>query len=245
MIFDQSVKPYLKREKFINSLHVNLPKEALDIPRRIDHIINLTKGKKVLHLGCCDHIPLIKEKINNGTWLHSLISEHSTKCVGIDIDKNAIDFVTNDCGVNNVIYGDIMHELPSSVKDENWDVIVLGEILEHIDNPVQFLTTLKENCPNVKEIIVSVPNVMNLSFFKNMKNGVEAINSDHRYWFTPYTLAMVMSQATLELDEIGFTDRIPLSKWELIKRKLGSFVGIEAKHQYFYSRSIVALGKLR
>ena len=66
---------------------------AYNFPRPIQHRLNIlseiSAGKSVLHVGCCDHISLIGAKIANDTWLHGIVSRVASKCVGVDIDADA------------------------------------------------------------------------------------------------------------------------------------------------------------
>ena len=45
---------------------------------------------------------------------------------------------------NNVLCADIINDDIPSLKKEKWDYLIMGEILEHIDNPVSFLTKINE-----------------------------------------------------------------------------------------------------
>jgi hypothetical protein len=87
--------------------------------------------------------------------------------------------------------------------ENRWDYILLAELLEHIDNPIDFLMKIRKKFrSNVEDIIISVPNGLSLLSFGHLLQGVEIINSDHRYLFTPYTLSKVVVKAGLEVKKI-------------------------------------------
>ena len=50
-----------------------------------------------------------------------------------------------------------------------------------------------------KELIITVPNALKKT---NRKNGThfELINTDHRFWFTPYTLAKNLTTAGFKIN---------------------------------------------
>ena len=74
-------------------------------------------------------------------------------------------------------------------------------MLEHIDDPVGFLVALREKFSGcVQELIITVPNAFSQKNHERAREGIEKINSDHRYWFTPYTLAKVVVSAGLTPD---------------------------------------------
>lgn len=78
---------------------------------------------------------------------------------------------------------------------------MVGEVLEHIGDPVAFLSTIRTKyCDYVDRIVVTVPNALRIANFQFAKQGMEVINSDHRFWFTPYTLAKIMTDAGLVIE---------------------------------------------
>ena len=83
--------------------------------------------------------------------------------------------------------------------------MVLGEIVEHLDNPVAFLNAVSSRySPFVRKMLVTAPNACRYANFRHALSGVEFINTDHRFWFTPYTLAKVLHRAGLAVTEFYF-----------------------------------------
>lgn len=56
---------------------------------RDDYLLNLAKGRKVLHIGCTDW-PYTEEKIENGTLFHDKLVKVAKKVVGIDISEEGV-----------------------------------------------------------------------------------------------------------------------------------------------------------
>ena len=54
--------PYLKDEKFSDGLYLTIASPERRLVNRIDYICRYAKGKKILHVGCLDHIPLVEKK---------------------------------------------------------------------------------------------------------------------------------------------------------------------------------------
>jgi hypothetical protein len=85
--------------------------------------------------------------------------------------------------------------------------MILGEILEHIDNPVIFLNAInKKFSSHVERLIISVPNAFAWLNFSHVLKHQEFINSDHRYWFTPYTLGKLVAIAGMRMLEFQFCE---------------------------------------
>ena len=218
------VLPYLKGEKFSNGLTLPIAKKRNLFPNRIDYVCEYLKGKIVLHVGCVDHVPLIKEKVKQNKWLHAKIDEVATLQLGIDINKEGITFLKEELSITNVVYENILdeHEPNQLIKNEKWDVMFLGEILEHVDNPVTFLSGIKKKyAPHVKQIMITVPNAFTLSNFLLALKGKECINSDHRSWFSPFTLSKILCISGFDIIEFDFVTSFPEDyKKDFLKRML-------------------------
>lgn len=210
MLFKEETIKYLNGEKFSNSLKILISKKENTITSRIKIAEEFSKNKKIIHVGCCDHIPLIHEKIIKNTWLHKRISEVASRCIGIDIDTNAIKFIKDHYNYENIFFGDVTaKDKIELISNETWDGMILGEILEHIDNPVEFLSAVRQNYKNnIRKLLITVPNAFCRLNFKNVKNHIELINSDHKYWFTPYTLAKIAYKSGFTVDNFCFTQEI-------------------------------------
>ncbi len=202
MKFDKEILKYLENKEFTNGLQVQVSKEEDSILSRLEILDEKLKNKKVIHMGCCDHIPLIEMKKKHNLWLHKRISDVADRCFGVDIDKEGIDYLQNKLGYADLVCADIRKDNIEEINNNKWDYIILGEILEHIDNPVEFLSSIKSKyAAHVEKMFVSVPNGFRYQNFVNSKYHLEIINSDHRFWFTPYTLAKIFTAAGFKVDE--------------------------------------------
>jgi len=169
---------------------------------RSELLEQMVAGKSVIHLGCCGHLVQIDEHREADIWLHDRILRSSTRCAGIDIDPQSVEYLTNSLGIGNVYRCDITEGLPRELDGADWDILLAGEILEHVDNPVEFLRKMRERLEGrVREVVISVPNAMSLYCLYKTARHVEPINSDHRYSFTPYTLCKVCAMAGLTVTE--------------------------------------------
>lgn len=207
MKFTKEVTKYLAGEKFSNGLNIKIAEKEKSICYRLEMLENLVKGKRIIHVGFADHIPLIKNKIANNIWLHKRLIESAEFCVGIDIDQSAVDFIKNEIHKENIYCIDITRkeQIPVEILQQNWDYLVLGEVLEHVDNPVAFLENINRNFQGIaKNLIITVPNAWDIANIYLLRKNIEFINSDHRYWFTPYTLAKIGLRAGLNPDSFFY-----------------------------------------
>lgn len=211
MKFTEKDYAYLRGELFSNGYDLKLNDTA--VYARTEKIIDIVRGKSCLHVGCCDHIPLIKEKIKQKAWLHGLLEENCSHVVGVDINEEAVAYVNREGMASGKVYcadiaaPDFAECIPSA--NVKFDYILLGEIIEHVDNPVLFLTSMKANMEKLGfqgMYIITVPNAFCMLRGGKYGQGIECINSDHKYWFTPYTIAKILTSAGIMPKELWFAD---------------------------------------
>ncbi|MDT9599640.1 methyltransferase domain-containing protein [Sphingosinicella rhizophila] len=213
MRLKDDIHPFLTGERFSNGLVVDLARRQPHIDERMVLLEAIARGRKVIHLGFADHIPLIRRKIDEGKWLHGRLCEVASRCVGIDISDQAVRFVKEEIGLQDVYRQDVLNDpVPDAIADESWDYMILGEVLEHTDNPAAFLATIAAKYrPIVQRIVVTVPNAFDLTNLRALFKGREVINSDHRYWFTPFTLAKVGTCAGLRPGDYALCQNDPVN----------------------------------
>jgi 2-polyprenyl-3-methyl-5-hydroxy-6-metoxy-1,4-benzoquinol methylase len=245
MKLDPQILKFLKGDAFQTSLFVDIGKSKHCIISREAAITEIIRNQNVIHIGCSDHIPVIQQKISNNTWLHKLITDNAKNCIGIDIDRDSIDFIRKETSFQNVFHGNILTDNFEGINEKKWDYVVFGEIVEHLDNPVNFLKVFKERYGDkVSKFIITVPSIYNLRQYKNMMNYLEIINSDHRFWFTPYTIAKVLVSAGYNPEKITYSNLQSLSIRELIIRKIKLLARFRVKYPFYYFKTIIITGNL-
>lgn len=241
MKFSSKLQSYIRGEQFSNALKIPY-KELLMEQNRLELLQQLCKGKRVLHIGCADHLPLIKSKIEKRKWLHGLLCDVAGECTGIDISEEAVAYITQELNYTDVYYADITKELPKAISDKQWDIVIMGEILEHVDNPVDFLMSIKSRLQlRANQLVITVPNSFNVLIKNDIKCNTEDINSDHLYHFTPYTLARVIYKSGFELQELHFADRVSLPFVMKISNRIKRLLGIRSRFTAKYFATLVAV----
>lgn len=217
---------YIEGEEFSPALSIDLsflPSEPNN--SRQDTICSLVSDTKVLHIGCTDHLPVIDEKIKTGRHLHMALLNVCKKVIGVDIDQPSIDHLTENHKVPDLYNVNLVTTTSDKIpfSDEApFDFAIMGEIVEHLDNPVQFLSKLRtEHGSLFNKLIVTVPNAFNYNVLKQWKRGKETINSDHRFWFSPYTITRVLSAAGYKVESIRMAD--VSQKMDIFSRALNRF----------------------
>jgi len=209
---------YLKGVKFSNGTKFELINQT-DYLNRDEYLIHLAKNKTVMHLGFVDHIPLIDEKITKGSWLHKKLMDNCKICFGVDINKEGINYIQDNYNYPYLYAIDIINdELPEEIAKEKIDYLLIPDVIEHIGNPVAFLKAIKEKLTNVDKIVLTTPNALRLNNFMFALKNIECVNTDHRFWFTPFTLSKIVIDAGFEIENIGFCEHSVLSRRQIFRK---------------------------
>lgn len=139
----------------------------------------LVMGKKVLHVGFVDY-PITNIKKN----LHLQLSPYCEVLDGFDINLEH----SLELAVPNGKFLDKWED----ISDE-YDIIIIPEVLEHVDNVQLFLKNLDRF---TSKIVISVPDAYLLQRYFQYDQGYEEVHPDHNCWYSAYTLKNVISKYT-------------------------------------------------
>lgn len=235
MRFASEILPYLRGELFSDSLQIPFLEEKEPLPPwwmgRTVYLQQVLAGRSVIHVGCVDHGPEhAAARIAKDVWLHQKLCQVASPCAGVDIDAEGVRYLSETLGLAEVYCADLARQDVSDLKSRHWDVLLLGELVEHLDDPVAFLTGVRQRYGGcIGSLLATVPNAFAWDNLRQAMQGKERINTDHRYWFTPYTLAKVLIRAGFMPQAFHFTSfeqisRPPVLKALWRKRKAEKFI---------------------
>jgi hypothetical protein len=149
-----------------------------DVPSvdRVPWLVARLTGKTILHLGCVGP-------------LHEQLLQVCTRAYGLDQEAARYpDYTRLDLEAGSA-------PLPWFSDVE---VVLLGEVLEHLVSPGALLKQVRAGYGGC-EVIITVPNAGAAGLQQHLKRGYENVNIDHKMWFSYRTLRSLVEACGLQL----------------------------------------------
>lgn len=152
-------------------------------------------GRRVLHLGAVGcTLQSTEAKIAAARQsVHAFLTRIST-CVGIDIDTDAVEALTEAGIFDNLIAGDVEALTRDQIPLPFIDLIVAGDVIEHLSNPGRMLDGMWRLSDPDTHLLVTTPNAMGLPNFLRYSLGRFRDSPDHVSAFNPITLANLLDR---------------------------------------------------
>lgn len=169
--------------------------------KREAYIINRISNRSVLHIGCADS-PFTKSKFETGDLLHQKLADSANRLIGIDIDKNSVDWLSEQ-GIPDLFVADARKiKLLIDTHEFDVDVVVAGEVLEHLTNPEIFLCAIREGLKTDTELLISVPNAFYIEGMVRVLFSYEKVHPEHVVYYSYYTVKQLLERCGWSIKEI-------------------------------------------
>ncbi len=145
---------------------------------------------KVLDVGCAHHDA---GRQSDPYWLHQHIVAKAKNTTGVDSEYSECEKLTH-MGFK-VVCGDVEDSGLVDILGRDHNVIVAGELIEHLANPGLFLHNAYEMLKPGGFLILSTPNPWNYFNIASvvLRNKIP-IHSQHTAWFDDKTLSQLVSR---------------------------------------------------
>lgn len=111
-------------------------------------------------------------------------------------EYHGIDRPDRGKGISDVLGLDLDDYHAEIPRHEGVEVIVCGEVLEHLSNPGWLLDRLRATYPAGVTLVVTAPNAFSEGGRKHLEQeGVENVNLDHVAWYSWRTLLTLLERA--------------------------------------------------
>ncbi len=177
------------------------------VQNREQFILDKCKGKRVLHLGCCDS-PSTEFKFDRDVALFQRIEKVCKAQEGLDIDQEAMNYL-HSVGYKNVSFFDL--NKPGKV-DFDAEIIIFADTLEHLMNLETALTSLKGLMNEKVELIITVPNATMFERVIGNFRGYIHEHEDHKVSFTYTALKQLLLFNQLDVSDIFLSDQLNIDR---------------------------------
>ena len=189
MVMNKSLLEIKKERE--NLYHFN---GAKLINSRLPLIKRLVKNKIVLDIGSVQHNSSFEASPH---FLFKFLVQNAKSVVGIDKEEKEVRKL-REKGYKNIIVGNA----ESAKFDQRFDVIVAGNVLEHLSNPGLFLANMKQNLIDNGKIVITTDNEGGfVSFFHTICLGYIPENPDHTMIFNYSHLRELVTREGLKIEK--------------------------------------------
>jgi 2-polyprenyl-3-methyl-5-hydroxy-6-metoxy-1,4-benzoquinol methylase len=169
---------------------------------RLDALREVVRGRLVVDLGFVDEGQM-GAKRGRGTWLHDVIAAEARATVGIDADAKGVEHA-HALGFD-ARTGDVeSRESLAALGVEPAEVVVAGELIEHLDRPGDFLEAVKELVAPDGRLVLTTPNAHALTNVLGGLAGRELVNPDHVSWLSWRTLETLLSRHGWRIESLSY-----------------------------------------
>ncbi len=89
-------------------------------------------------------------------------------------------------------------------KHKNADYISFWHVLEHVDNPINYIKAAKENISTNGKIIIAVPNVNSFEFKLFRQYWFHLTPQYHIWFFSPQSIQKLLKLVDMQIDRIDY-----------------------------------------
>lgn len=169
---------------------------------RLQHVLSICREKRVIDLGFVDEGRMTAKRAQRA-WLHELLSRSARELVGVDFDGDGVALARElgyeahaaDCQSSAEL---IALDLPPA------DVVVAGELIEHLDRPGDFLEAVKCLVKPAGVLVLTTPNATRLTNLFGSLTRRELTNPDHVAWYSWHSLKTLLERHGWSLRDVGF-----------------------------------------
>lgn len=176
--------------------------------QRVEFLKKIASGKRVLHLGCTN-FPYTLDSIDSETLLHADLAEISAELTGFDFDQEGIDLLEKQ-GFGE-LYRANLEKLEEAQLEREFDVIIAGEMIEHLNNQGLFLKGIQRFMGSGTKLVITTVNAYCAFRFaiyalRGRGGENEPVHPDHVAYYSYRTLRKLIENNGLEVEEFFFYD---------------------------------------
>jgi len=174
------------------------------VTERTAYLLAACGGKTVLHLGCSDS-PYTEVRLKDHSLLFEQIDTVAARQIGLDFDPEGVGRMVA-AGLQRVYVGDANDPGNEAYAADRFDIIIAGEIIEHIADLGAFLGAIRAlmERDGAQLILTTVNAYCGYRFVQMLLTGRENVHPDHICYFSRGTLETLLRRASLRIVDFAY-----------------------------------------
>ena len=203
-------------------------------------IVRLAGGKSCLHIGMGG---LVDDQVESQRYvaagltesLQGRLSRVTRGLVGIDVNPYMLQQMEAAVPGEYFLCDVTSKADLVQLAGRRFEMIVFGDVIEHLDNPGSALCNLQQLLTDDGKIIISTVNAYSLDAILKMLIRYEAVHEEHTAYFSYSTLKRLLAMNGMEITEFMYYTHKKIGHFDSMKHRLGWYLGqplIRAFPQY-------------
>lgn len=160
------------------------------VANRVAYLQERAAGRSVLDIGVVEHRI---ESLESDRWLHRKLAEVAARIVGVDVLEDGVaELVSRGFDAR-------VHDLCASPMDEQFELAIAGEVIEHVGSPEPFVANIAASLVDGGSLILTTPNPYQLHRVAHYLRGGHPDSADHLALYAPSHMAALAHRAGCEL----------------------------------------------
>lgn len=181
---------------------------------RDDYLLELCRGKKVLHLACAAW-PATQMWCDDGSLLHLRMLKLADRCAGFDWSELGLEILQKH-GVTDLHR---LNLLDAGQVEAGWkelgfepEIVIAGELLEHLDRAGLVLENCRRWMQPSSKMVITVPNAFSVRNLLHVLRGYEKVAPDHVSYYSYSNVRELAERNGFQLDRVNWYRYSPARK---------------------------------
>jgi SAM-dependent methyltransferase len=179
-------------------------------------VLDLSRGRRVLHLGCIGHDGLstgdrVERARASLHWELSRVAD----VIGLDYSSDVVDEYTRLGLFDNVLFGNA-EKLEDADVSGTFDIVLATDLIEHLSNPGRMLDGIKRFCHADTRVVLTTPHAFGLPNFMRHSLGRFREGDEHVMTFNMQTLAHLLARHGYEILELHTCHQVAARRYGIL-----------------------------
>lgn len=174
-----------------------------------DFLVEMATGKNILDIGLGGHVSneaftseYLKRDLSK--TLHGRLTNIAESITGTDINNDCVIALSAQYPNNSYVTADLTDFNFKTKFSKKFDLIILGDVIEHLDDFKSALQNIKTVTSDNGKIIITTVNAYSIIPFFKMFMRYESVHDEHTAYFSYITMKRLCAMNKLEIIDFKF-----------------------------------------